>query len=116
MESGELWKLRKQVLEVLGSKLNIDKCLLLLYGSTALGEDTELSDIDLALDCLEPIEDGLFLQLEEELNLYVDTPKRIELVELRRLSEEFLESILTGAVLWHVGKDYLKSWLKQKGL
>ncbi len=94
MESGELWKLRKQVLEVLGSKLNTDKCLLLLYGSTALGEDTELSDLDLALDCLEPIEDELFLQLEEELSLYVDTPKRIELVELRILSEEFLESIV----------------------
>ncbi len=31
MESGELWKLRKQVLEVLGSKLNIDKCLLIMY-------------------------------------------------------------------------------------
>ncbi len=65
MESGGLWKLRKQVLELFGYELNINKCLLLLYGSTALGEDTELSDLDLASYCLESIEDGLFLQLEE---------------------------------------------------
>lgn len=116
MKIKELEEIRKQILEILKKKLNIDRCLLVLYGSTAKGEDTNLSDIDIAIDCLEAIEDGLFLELLEELNLYVDTPKKIELVEIRRLSEEFLENILTGAVLWHVGKDYLKSWINQRKL
>ncbi len=114
MKREELERIRRQVLEALERKLNMGRCLLVLYGSTALCEDTELSDIDLAMGCLEPLEDGLFLELQEELNLYVDTPKRIELVEFRKLSEEFLDNILKGAVLWHVGRDYLKSWLKRR--
>ncbi|MEJ5339684.1 MAG: nucleotidyltransferase family protein [Aquificaceae bacterium] len=116
MGKKEIERLRGQVLQTLGERLNMEKCLLLLYGSTALGEDTELSDIDLALDCLEPLDDRLFLEIVEELSLRVDTPRKIELVEIRRLSEEFLESIIKGAVLWHVGRDYLKSWFRQRRL
>jgi predicted nucleotidyltransferase len=109
-------ELKEQVLSIIFNRLKEDRCLVLLFGSTALGEDTERSDIDIGIDCAGGLEDEDFLSLKEELNLYVDTPRRIDLVELRRLPFDFLEFALRGAVIWHVGKDYLKNWLKQEGL
>lgn len=107
------WKRSNAGAEGAGSEYHIQQAK---FGSTALGEDTERSDIDIGIDCAGGLEDEDFLSLKEDLNLYVDTPRRIDLVELRRLPLDFLEFALRGAVIWHVGKDCLKNWLKQEGL
>ncbi len=102
--------LKGQILEVLFSVLKPEDCLVILFGSTALGKATRLSDLDLGIDCIEPIDDGLFLELQNRLNLEVDTPKRIELLELKRAEISFLQFALKGAVIWHAGGNYLRRW------
>lgn len=79
----------------------------------ALGKKTQTSDVDLLIDCLEPIGDWDFLDLQEELNLEVDTPRKVNLVEMGDLSEDFLSFALQGAVIWYVGRNYLRGWLRK---
>ncbi len=109
-------ELRSQIVEKIGENLELEKCLILIFGSEALSESTPRSDIDLAVDCVEPIPDEVFLEIERKLNEEVDTLRRIDLVELRELDEEFLLFALKGAVIWHVGRDYLKSWIRRREL
>ena len=107
-------ELRGQIIRVLSENLPLDRCLVLLFGSEALSEATSRSDIDIGIHCLGGIPDDVFLELREELNTEVDTLRRIDLVELQTLDEGFLEFALRGAVIWHVGKDYLRNWIKRK--
>jgi len=110
---GELEGLRNQILEVLSKKIPLEDCIVILYGSIALGEETKTSDVDLLIDCLRPLDDWVFLELQEELNLFVDTPRKVNLVEMGDLSEDFLNFALQGAVIWHVGRNYLRGWLRK---
>ena len=107
-------ELKSQIIEVISKHLEMDKCMVVLFGSEALGEATGRSDIDIGVDCVEPISDSVFLELERALNEELNTLKRVDLVELSSLDEEFLLFALKGAVIWHVGRDYLRSRLKRK--
>ncbi len=105
---------KERIIEIIGQLLDLNECIVILFGSEALGKSTPRSDIDVGIDCTFPIPDEVFLQLEKRINEEVETLRRIDLVELRLLDEEFLSFALRGAIVWHVGRDYLKSWLKQK--
>lgn len=109
-------EVREQIMRVLFESLPSEKCLVLLFGSEALSEATPRSDIDIGVDCVDGIPDDVFLELQEKLNTEVDTLRKIDLVELRTLDEDFLEFALRGAIIWHVGRDYLRSWIRRKGL
>lgn len=106
--------IRKQIISEIGKIVNLNSCIIILFGSHAVEKATLSSDIDIAIHCVDEIEDELFLMLEKRLNYYVDTLKHIDIIDLRSTSIEFLEFALKGATIWHVGKDYLESWLKQK--
>ncbi len=108
--------LKDQIMKVLEQNLNLDECVVILFGSEAVGKSTPRSDIDIGIDCTTPIPDEVFLQLQRDLNEDVDTLRKIDLVELRHLDEEFLLFALKGAIIWHVGRDYLRSWIKRKEL
>ena len=107
-------ELKSQIMGVIGKHLEMDRCMVVLFGSEALGKATKRSDIDIGVDCVEPISDSIFLEMERALNEEVDTLKKIDLVELSGLDEDFLLFALKGAVIWHVGRDYLRSWIKRK--
>lgn len=107
-------EVKDQIMQILSENLPIERCIVLLFGSEALSEATPRSDIDIGVDCLDGIPDDVFLKLQEKLNTEVNTLRKIDLVELKTLNEDFLEFALKGAVIWSVGKDYLKSWIKRK--
>jgi len=106
--------LKRQILEVIGDNIDLDKCMIVLFGSEALGKATPRSDIDVGIDCVEPIPDSVFLELQGRLNEEVDTLRKIDLVELPTLEEDFLLFALKGSVIWHVGRDYLRSWIRRR--
>ena len=106
-------KLGKQILEVLKKHLPLEDCIVILYGSLALGKETPTSDIDLLIDCLNPIGDWEFLELQEALNTEIDTPRKVNPVGMKTLSEDFLHFALQGAVIQYVGKNYLRRWLNR---
>ena len=109
-------KIKKQIISEIFKLLDKDKICIVLFGSAALGEDTPYSDIDIGIFSLEPIDDETFLKLKENLNLNVDTARIIDLVDFSRIDLDFLEFALKGAVIWHIGKDFLKNLTRQKEL
>ena len=107
-------KIKEEILSVIWRHLDPEKCIVILFGSEALSSSTQRSDIDVAVDCTEGIEDETFLKLQEDLNLSVNTLRRIDLLDLSLADEEFLTFALRGAVIWHVGREYIRSWIKQR--
>ncbi len=104
--------LKEQIMKVVEESLDLERCMLVLFGSEARGKSTSRSDIDLGIDCTEPIRDEVFLELQRKLNEEVDTLRKIDLVELKELDEDFLLFALKEAVIWHVGREYLRNWIK----
>jgi len=107
-------ELKEQIMQIFSENLPLERCLVLLFGSEALSEATPRSDIDIGISCLDSIPDDVFLELQEKLNTEINTLRRIDLVELQTLDEDFLEFALKGAVIWHVGRDYLRNWIRRK--
>ena len=106
--------IKEEILSVIWKHLDPEKCIVILFGSEALSSSTPRSDIDVAVDCTEGIEDETFLKLQEDLNLEVNTLRRIDLVDLSSADVDFLSFALKGAVIWHVGREYLKSWTRRE--
>ena len=106
--------LKERIINVIAENLDLERCMLILFGSEARGKSTPRSDIDLGIDCTEPIPDEIFLEIEGKLNEELDILGKIDLVELKELSEDFLIFALKEAVIWHVGRDYLRNWIKPK--
>ncbi len=108
--------LKGEILKCIEETVGLDEVMVILFGSHSSGEATELSDIDIGIHSFAPISDEDFLKLQEALNLNVNTLKRIDLLELSSASLDFLEFALKGATVWHVGREYLKNWLKPREL
>ncbi len=74
------------------------KVKVILFGSRARGNHSEHSDIDLAIDTAENIEDDL-LELKgiiEDSNL----PQKVDIVILSKPEEDFKEEILKEGKVW----------------
>ncbi len=109
-------EIKGQILNEIFKLLDRDKVCVILFGSSATGEGSIHSDIDIGLFYTEEIEDETFLNLKENLNYWVDTARIIDLVDFQRVNLDFLEFALKGAVIWHVGKEFLKNLTRQKKL
>ena len=107
-------KLKEQILNEIFKVLDREKVCVVLFGSSALDKGSPYSDIDIGLFYTEGIDDETFLNLKNNLNYWVDTARIIDLVDFQRVDLDFLEFALKGAVIWHVGKEFLKNLLKQK--
>jgi predicted nucleotidyltransferase len=107
-------KIKEQILENIFKYLDENKICLILFGSEAIGKATPYSDIDIGIFYTEEVDDEIFLRLQEDLNYYVDTARIIDFVDLSRVNIDFLEFALKGAVIWHVGKEFLKNLTNQK--
>jgi len=59
----ELNQFREALLGVLKMYLPLEDCIVILYGSLALGKETPTFDIDLLIYCLNPIGDWEFLEM-----------------------------------------------------
>lgn len=69
---------------------------IILFGSRARGDNLDVSDIDIAVDCVESI--GF---LEEILNEEVETLLKIQLINLNKVPDRLKEEILKeGKILY----------------
>ena len=108
--------IKEQILNEVFKLLDKDKVCVILFGSSALDKGSPHSDIDIGLFYTEEIDDETFLDLKENLNYWVDTGRIIDLVDFQRVNLDFLEFALKGAIIWHVGKEFLENLLNQKKL
>jgi predicted nucleotidyltransferase len=70
-----------------------------LFGSRARGDNTERSDIDIAIDAGRPMsltEKGQILSMIDALNM----PQKTDIVDWHRAPEALKNSILKEGVLW----------------
>jgi len=107
-------EIRACIIREIGRVIDLDQCLILLFGSFALGIATRSSDIDIAIHSFQGLSDEELVAVTERLNYYVDTLREIEVMDLEKADTEFLGSALKGAVVWHVGRGYIESWLKAR--
>ncbi len=107
-------KVKKQILDEIFKLLDKEKLCVVLFGSSTTDKSSIYSDIDIGLFYTEEIDDEIFLDLQDNLNYWVDTARIIELVDFHKVDLEFLEFALKGAVIWHVGKEFLKNLVNQK--
>jgi len=72
-----------------------------LFGSFARGEQSRVSDIDVAILPAEPLPPGLLTDLQDELE-NSSSPYPVELVDLSEVSETFRKRVLEEGVPWTV--------------
>ena len=89
-------EVRHIVLEVLGER----GAFVYLFGSWARGQATSVSDIDLAVETLNPLPPGLLADLRERLE-ESHVPYRVEVVDLSKADPHFRERILKEGVRWN---------------
>ncbi len=92
-----LLELRRLLLPLQG------KARVLLFGSWARGDATRLSDIDIAIDPLEPLLEPLPPGLLGELREAIEesrVPYRVDLVDLGAATTAFRARVLSEAIVW----------------
>ena len=88
-------EVRRIVLEVLGSH----RAQVLLVGSSARGVRRRHSDIDVAIDPVDPIPEHVFSQVRNALD-ESKVPYRVDVFDLSRLDDQYRANLMAGAIRW----------------
>lgn len=81
-------KLKKQILEIAGKYLNLDKYEIFFFGSRISGKGDERSDIDIGIEGDEPVPPAALEEIRDELEK-IKTLYKIEIVDFKKVSPEF---------------------------
>lgn len=81
-------KLKKEILEVVGHQLDLNKHKVFFFGSRVNGRGDERSDIDVGIEGKERLPAGVMLEIQEGLE-QLPTLYKIEAVDFRRVSDRF---------------------------
>ena len=92
---------REQILAIIFQFLDPDTTNVFLFGSQAEQTSTIYSDIDIGVITQKQIADSIFMSLNEGLNYNVDTLRRIDLVDFRRVDKAFRQFATQRIELWH---------------
>ena len=91
----------ERVRELVVSSLERYDVRVYLFGSHATGGVHDASDVDVAVDVLEPLPPGVLARLREALEEST-IPYRVEVVDLRDAGAEFRERVLREGIEWTV--------------
>ncbi|MDY7002084.1 MAG: nucleotidyltransferase domain-containing protein [Thermodesulfobacteriota bacterium] len=89
----------KTVRRIILDGLKGHKAKVFLYGSTAKGEASQGSDIDVAVATLKPLPPGLLSAIREALD-ESPVPYPVELIDLSLVSPDWAEQIQKQGILW----------------
>ena len=91
----------ERVRELVVSSLERYDVRVYLFGSHATGGVHDASDVDVAVDVLEPLPPGVLARVREALEEST-IPYRVEVVDLRDAGAEFRERVLREGIEWTV--------------
>ena len=91
----------KRVRELVTTSLEGYHVRVYLFGSHATGAVHEASDVDVAVDVVEPLPPGVLARLREALEEST-IPYRVEVVDLRDADADFRERVLREGIEWNV--------------
>lgn len=95
MKDKYLLELKKTIKEFLKDK----KIRIFLFGSRARRDNYIFSDVDIGILTEEKIDKGKISLLREKLE-NSNIPYKVDLVDLKEVSDDFRKEILKGAILW----------------
>ncbi len=96
-------EIEKELVQLISAKADLR--VIILFGSTARGDENEESDIDLAVLFQKPMSAEIRMKIIEETALVCGRP--IDLVDLSTVGEPLLGKILhTGKRLYGSDRDY----------
>lgn len=98
-ESRALRRSLDEVRRIAGEVLSSSGAGVILFGSAASGRFGPLSDIDVAVDPVEPLPRGLIATLRERLE-ESHVPYRVDVVDLSAVEPAFRERVLAEGVRW----------------
>lgn len=90
-----LTEIRQMIFDRLGDR----SARVFLFGSCARGTWRQSSDIDVAIEPLEPVSDDLFADIRDALD-ESDIPYFVDVVDLRRVDPAFRTRVLREGIAW----------------
>lgn len=93
LEHYPLEKLRKEILEIVGRRLDLTEYGVFFFGSRVSGKGTDRSDIDIGIDGPEPIPPAAWIAIQEEVE-EIPTLYKIDIVDFRDVAPRFREVAL----------------------
>ena len=81
-------KLEKEILEIAGRHLDLNKYKLFFFGSRVSGKGDEHSDIDVGIEGSTPLPSGALLAIQEEIE-NISTLYKVEIVDFSRVDDRF---------------------------
>jgi predicted nucleotidyltransferase len=73
---------------------------IILYGSRARGDNTERSDIDIAIDAGEKQPLRVMGRARDVLNEGLNVPEKIDLIDFHRVSETLRQQVIQDGIEW----------------
>jgi predicted nucleotidyltransferase len=83
-------KLKKEVLEIVGQEIDLNKYQVFFFGSRVKNGGTERSDVDVGIEGSEPVPIEKFLNIQEKIE-NLPTLYKIEVVDFCRVFPVFRE-------------------------
>lgn len=88
LEHYSVEKLKKEIKEIVGKYLDLNKYQIFFFGSRVIGKGNERSDIDVGIEGKEEIDIGVVEDIKEQLaNLSI--LYKIDFVDFKSLSDDF---------------------------
>lgn len=81
-------KLKKEILEIVGKYLDLNKYKLFFFGSRVSGKGDERSDIDIGIEGLEKLPDIAIFNIREEIE-ELPTLYKIDIIDFADADEKF---------------------------
>ena len=97
------------VKEIILKRVPLQDYSIFLFGSRAVGNNHEMSDIDVGIWGEKPFSVMIKLDLEEELE-ESDVILKVDLIDFYQVSEEFKHYALEKIVVWNWSKNSLLNY------
>lgn len=85
-ESAE--KLKKEILRVVGSRVNLAEYKVFFFGSRVAGKGDDRSDIDIGIEGKEPVPIETMMEIEDEIR-ELPVFYKMEIVDFKKVSDDF---------------------------
>lgn len=97
------------VKEIILKRVPLDDYSVFLFGSRAVGNNHEMSDIDVGIWGEKPLDIVIKLNLEEELEECI-VPYKIDLVDFYQVGEDFKHYALEKIDIWNLSKNSILNY------
>lgn len=85
-ESAE--KLKKEILRVVGSRVNLAEYKVFFFGSRVAGKGDDRSDIDIGIEGKKPVPIETMMEIEDEIR-ELPVFYKMEIVDFKKVSDDF---------------------------